>query len=76
MQAAALSSSVGVTSLSYLSSLVNKAQFGTADELVSIYQSGAYLQDFDTNKFIDDMAFGNTYEGTKALIESIYNTSI
>lgn len=74
MQAAALSSSVGVTSLSYLSSLVNKAQFGTADELVSIYQSGAYLQDFDTNKFIDDMAFGNTYEGTKALIESIYNT--
>jgi len=74
MQAAALSSLVGVTSLSYLSGLVNKAQFGTADELVSIYQSGAYLQDFDTNKFIDDMAFGNTYEGTKALIESIYNT--
>ena len=74
MQAAALSSSVGVTSLGYLSDLVNKTQFGTADELVSIYQSGAYLQGFDTNKFIDDMAFGNTYEGTKALIESIYNT--
>ena len=77
MQAAALSSQVGITSFNYLSNLVRTSQFGTADDLIDIYQSGAYLQGFDTFDFIDKMSsgrYGDVYEATKNLISSIYNT--
>ena len=77
MQAAALSSQVGITSFSYLSNLTRTSQFGTADDLVNIYQSGAYLQGFDTFDFIDKMSSGksgDSYEANKNLISSIYNT--
>lgn len=74
MQAASLSSLVGITSFNYLSSLAKTAQFGTASDLISIYESGAYLQNFNTAGFIDQMSSGNTYEANQELISSIYNT--
>lgn len=75
LQAAALSSQMGVTSLGFLNQLISTASFGTAEELIPIYQSGAVLQGFDTREFLNSMSSpGGQYDATKNLVSSIYST--
>lgn len=75
MQAAALSSQVGITNLGFIEGLTRTSEFGTASQLADIYSAGAYLDGFDTSAFLEGMATpGGQYGATRDLISSIYNT--
>lgn len=74
MQAVALSTQVGINSPSFLTGLSNTAQFGTASQMASMYQAGAYLKDFSTSKFQDMLMNQDYYGATQNLIGSIGST--
>ena len=74
MKAAALSGRVGLTSTEFITQLANTAQFGTADEMSTLYQGGALLQGFDTGQFQQQMMSGNADLATQQLFSSIYET--
>lgn len=74
IRAAALSGAIGLTSTNFLSGLAQTAQFGTIEEMSSIYQGGALLQGFDTGSF-QQMMQGGQYQGaTEMLFSSISQT--
>jgi hypothetical protein len=61
-------------STSFITKLAEVAQFGTMEEMASIYQGGALLQGFDTQRFQQQM-IESDYEGaTEQLLRSIYGT--
>ena len=74
IRATALSSQVGILTTNFINQLSKTAQFGTASQMSSLYQAGAYLQDFSTYDFQQQL-IGQDYEGaTSSLISSIYET--
>lgn len=74
MKAAALSGAVGLTSTDFISSLALTSQYGTADEMSSIYEGGALLQGFNTAQFQQQMIGGGADEAISMLFESIAGT--
>lgn len=74
MRAAALSGMVGLTSSNFISNLAGTAQFGTIEEMSSIYQGGALLQGFDTGQFQQMMQGGDYQNATEMLFGSISQT--
>jgi len=74
MQAVALTSRVGINTPSFIPNLANTAQFGTASQMAEMYQAGAYLNDFSTSDFQEQMTDQNYAGATENLIGSIYDT--
>jgi hypothetical protein len=74
MRAAALSGMVGLTSSNFISNLASTTQFGTIEEMSSLYQGGALLQGFDTGQFQQMMQGGNYQNATEMLFGSISQT--
>lgn len=74
IKAATLAGSIGLMSSTFITKLAETAQFGTMEEMATIYQGGALLQGFDTQRFQQQM-IDTDYEGaTKQLLESIHGT--
>jgi hypothetical protein len=74
IKAAALSGAIGLTTTSFLTNLALVSQYGTMEEMSSIYQGGALLQGFDTSKFQENMNSGNYSDATSSLFSGIYST--
>ncbi|MCK9517370.1 MAG: hypothetical protein M0Q87_15205, partial [Ottowia sp.] len=74
MQATALISQVGIETTGFMNVLSRTAQYGTAEQMGGIFQTGALLQDFSSGDFQSKLR-GQDYAGaTQDLIGSIYQT--
>lgn len=74
MQAAALVSQIGIETTGFVTALARVTQFGTADQMADLFQTGALLEGFSTMGFQQKMQ-GQDYAGaTEDLISAIYRT--
>jgi hypothetical protein len=74
IKAAALAHNVGLVSNDFIGKLATTSQYGTMEQMASIYQGGALLQGFNTQKFQQDMIGQNYETATRDLLKSIYGT--
>lgn len=74
MQAAALTTEIGIASPNFINQLAKTSQFGTASQMSGLFQTGALLQGFSTTDFQSKMLDRDYFGATKDLTSSIYNT--
>lgn len=74
IKTAALAGQIGIMSQNFLSELALISQYGTMEQMSTLYQGGALLQGFSTEGFQQQMLAQDYYGATTDLIRSIYTT--
>ena len=76
IQAAALSSEIGILTSNFINNLAKTAQYGTAGQMSELYQAGAYLSGsgFSTYDFQQQLQNQDYLGATEQLVGSIYET--